>query len=389
MAKTTETAEKSTEQPAKLKPEEGTDDFLKASHEEEKEAISTDVAEFGGLFEDEPKATEDELKGVSDEPEKEQEEKEPESLKAEEKGSPAAEAKGEEKGEEKVDEGKTEGKKAEEPGKDEKPKTEKPPKGYVPTAALTEAREIIKALKEEVAGLKTQEPERKAPAKENPFKDFKVLSDAEYDELADEDPAEALRYMNKLRKYEKYESEQRREQAKATESKQRMEALISDYTEQIATEIPGIYDEESEVASEYAEFAEELGFDNPDYLNVMTDPRTLIVPHGDSQSYLLGPGVLSFLKLLKNAKEKTASVVDEKALRETIENELRPKIAEEELKKLTKKMKGAEESSYKSITDVPGSGGEVDVSSLQTWNEEDWAKLKRKDPAKARELLGG
>jgi len=344
------------------------------------------LQEFGGLFDDEAKLTEEDLTGKSEE----SEEKPP----AEEKKEPpAAEAKGLEK---KVEEEEQK----EDEKKDEEPETEKvetkdesskkPPKGFVPKEALAEARGEIRALKERINALEAApKTEKQSSKQDDTWKDFKVLSDDEYEELADDDPSEALRYMNKLRRFEKYKAEKDREEVSVKENQARMQSLIDDYANQIVEAIPGVYDEEdTSVADELVKTAEELGFDDGAYLEVMTDPRTLVIPHGQQKSYLLGPGVLGFLKVLSNAKEKMTSGVDEKKLRAEIEKELRPKIAEEELKKLTKKLKGTEKENFRSLTDVPGGGDEVETGT-KVMDEETWARLKKKDPKKAEEMLMG
>ena len=119
--------------------------------------------------------------------------------------------------------------------------------------------------------------------------------------------------------------------------------MVDEWTGKINEAIPGVYDEDSEVGSELAETAKELGFDSGEYLEIMTDPRTLVIPHGQQETFFLGPGVMGLLNVLYNAKQKISSDVNEDDLRVEIEKELEPKIVERVTKELTEKLEIPEE----------------------------------------------
>ena len=340
---------------------------LDSADVEEKKSYSAD--DFDGLFGDESKPTEEELQGIEPaEPKKE----EPQEKKEE---PPDSEAKGEEKAEEPKEE-----------VKEEEPKEpDKPPAGFVPHQALTEARNQIKALREEIQTLKERPPESVKPppsTDDSKWKDFKVLSDDEFSELVEDDPTEALKYQNKLRQFERYAEAKEQAQRQQTEAQKRTESFVREWTGKISEAVPGIYDEGSEVGRQLAVFAEEMGFDDPTYLETMTDPRTLIVPPGSNQSYVLGPGAAGLIKLLANAKKKISSAADQKKLREEITKELEPQILERVTKELTAKFKGT--AGYKSLTTVPGGGEEVTDGTILS--ETEWAKLPKE---KREKLLSG
>lgn len=327
-----------------------------------------DSMEFGGLFEDEAKPSEAELKGEEEAPKDEGTSQE--TPKEGEKGKAAdSEPAGDKKAEEK---------KEEKPA--EKKEADKPPEGFVPHGALHEERMRAKALREEVdslkaeiATLKAKPPKEEAPsADEAEWKDFKILSKEEFNELLDDDPSEAVRYQAKLSEYKDFQRSKKEAEAAKAQAEARTQSLISQWTNKIAETVPGIYDEGSEVGPKLATFAEENGFDDPSYLEAMTDPRTLIVPYGHNQTYLMGPGAAALLKFLHNAHSKLSGA-DPGKLRDEIAKELRPKIVEEVTKELTAKLKGAKAGDFTSLTSVPGSGGDVQATGPLT--EEQWSKL--------------
>jgi hypothetical protein len=350
-------------------------------------ARKADGEEFGGLFGDEEKQSEDDLKGESP-----KEDKEPEGESSQEKEEPKKEEGSEEKkaaDSEPKDEPKAEEKKEQE--KKEEPKEgDKPPKGYVPQQALTEARGQNKALKEQLNSLQAEINTLKAkpqePAQdESEWKDFKVMSKKELDDLIDEDPSEALKYQARLIEYKDWKKEKAEAEKEKAESTRRMQSMVTEWTNKIAEAVPGIYEEGSEVGVQLADFAVEMGFDDATYLEAMTDPRTLITPHGQNQSYLIGPGAAGLIKLLSNAKSKVASTADRDSLRKEIEKEIRPQIIEQVTKELTDKIKGTGKSGYKSLSSVPG-GGEDVATVGRKLTEEEWAK---KPPEEREKLLMG
>lgn len=345
--------------------------------------------EFGGLFGDEEKLTEDDLKGESP-----KEDKEPEGESSQEKEEPKKEEGSEEEkpaDSEPKDEPKAEEKKEEEKKEEPKEKApDKPPPGYVPQQALTESRGQNKALKEQISHLQAEINTLKAKPQEPTqdeaeWKDFKVKSKKELDELIDEDPSEALKYQARLIEYKDWKKEKADAEKEKAESTRRMQSMVTEWTNKIAEAVPGIYEEGSEVGVQLADFAVEMGFDDATYLEAMTDPRTLITPHGQNQSYLIGPGAAGLIKLLSNAKSKVASTADAKDLRKQIEKEIRPQIIEQVTKELTDKIKGTGKSGYKSLSSVPG-GGEDVATVGRKLTEEEWAK---KPPEEREKLLMG
>ena len=350
--------------------------------------------DFGGLFGDE-RPSEAELMG-----EEKKEDETPSTDEKEKESATPSESKEEEEKEEETEEKEQEKEEAKPKEKEEKPeekeeeKEEKPPKGYVPQQALKEARADIKALKAEIAELKSAKTAPPPSAEDNKWKDFKVLSDEDYNKLIEDDPQEALKYDRKFRKYEKYIEQKDAVQREQRDLQKKVDSLVDEWTGNIEKAIPGIYDEESDIASGLAEFAEEHGFDDPYYLEAMTDPRTIIAPPGQNQTYILGPGAAAFLKLLSNLKEKTASQSEvtpeqkkeiQKEMEKSITEKLEPKIREKVTKELTAKFKAGEAENYKSITEVPGSEAAPDKLG-KVYTEAEWAKLSQEERDK---LLGG
>lgn len=361
--------------------EEGTPELTNPEIAEKQDAAK----DFGGLFGDEERPSEAELKGEEEEKKEEPEKKEegekpqetPDQKKGEEKKAADSEPTGKEKAEDKKEE-----EKKEEP--------EKPPEGYVPKQALAEARGQNKALKDEIQSLKAEvatlkaKPQEKAAQvqDEAEWKDFKVLSSKEFNELLDEDPSEAVKYQAKLIEYREFQRQKDDAKKAQAASQQKMQDLITDWTEKIAEAVPGIYEEGSEVGSQLATFAEQHGFGDAAYLEAMTDPRTLIIPYGQDKTYLMGPGAASLLKLLSNAQKKISNADPDK-LREEIIKEHRPKIVEEVTKELTSKFKDTN-TGFRSLGKVPGGGEEI--SGPRPLSEEEWAKLP---PEKREQYLKG
>ncbi len=182
------------------------------------------------------------------------------------------------------------------------PKEDKPEEseGYAPHAALHETREM---LKEEKAARKDLEDkvdklaaEKAEPEPEMPD-GFKVLTDLEFDELVDDDPQEALRYQVKLQKYEKQQAEAKKEMGAR---QAQIDQVINQTVERIEKAVPGLYDEDNSISKDLADFAINSGFKDENYLEVMTNPSTIIIPAGTNNPYLLGDGAASLIELLHN-----------------------------------------------------------------------------------------
>lgn len=333
--------------------------------------------DLGGLFSDESRPSDADL--GKDTAEKSPAEPSPQEKKEEPKKEEKAPetAAPEPKGDEKKPEEKKVEEKKEEPGK--------PPEGYVPKQALAEARGQIKALKAEVEALKVQKPQE-APVvtdEDAKWKDFKKLSDAEYDQLVDDDPTSALKYDRKLREYDRYQDRKERLESEAKAQTKHLASLVQKSMEEIDKVYPGIYDEEKgpEIREKLASVAMESGFDNDDYLSALTNPETRIVPPGSTQSYLIGPGAKGIINLLKTLSEKNS--VEPQKLRAEITKELEPKLRETITKELLSKFKGTDKEAFRSLTQVPGSGEVLDTPKLMT--EDEWAK---KSPEEREKLLG-
>jgi len=123
---------------------------------------------------------------------------------------------------------------------EEKPKDgEKPPAGMVPIAALHEERGKRQSLQSEIQTLRSQLAARKAGLPENGEesvlpKDFKVLSDDEFTELAEDDPAAAVIYQRHLTKHV--------EQKTARESQERYEQEAINRTfDEMGKIVPGLF----------------------------------------------------------------------------------------------------------------------------------------------------
>lgn len=338
--------------------------------------------DFGGLFSDEAKPSEEELSG---------EEKKAEPSEKKEEGKPKEEPKSDTatpkpEGDKPKEEPKKEVKEEEPKKKEPDKKPDKPPEGFVPKEALAEARKQLRDLKEEVARLKAQPPpEEKAKPQPAPdekqWENFKVLSDQEYDQLVEDDPIEAQKYFHRLRKYERFQDQKERAKAEQEQSKAKFNNLVSETVKQIQEAVPGIYDQESEVASQLATFAVEHGFDDERYLDAMTNPATLIVPPGQQKSFILGPGAASLIKLLHNLRAKVAEASDPAKLKEEITKEIEPKLRETITQELVAKFKDAGTGKFKSLTEVPGSGEKPEPTS-KSRTEEEWAKLSEEEREK-------
>jgi len=327
------------------------------------------IEDFGGLFSDEARASDEQLKE-----EAKPEDKKPSEVKEEVKpDSKAAPPKPEgdlKKEPEKKEEPKKE-------AKEEKKKEEKPPEGFVRKEALAESRAKLRAVSDENARLKAQlaakPPVQEAPADESKWKNFKVKTDEELEQLIEDDPIEAQKYQAKLHKFERYQDGKREAQKEAEQSKVRFQSLVDQTVTRIKEAVPGIYDEDSEVSSQLAEFAVQHGFEDDNYLDAMTNPATLIVPPGQDKSYLLGPGAAAFIKLLHTLRAKLSTASDPAKLKEEITKELEPKLREAITTELVSKFKDAGTGKFKSLTDVPGSGDKPEKVGPLT--EEAWARL--------------
>lgn len=328
--------------------------------EENQTTDGPELQEFPPLFEDEEEHSEEELIGEPEEaPEGE-----------EEAVTPPPEGEEEEPPEKDAEEGK--------PEEEGEPKDDKPPAGYVPLAALHEERgkrqflaQEIETLKQELQFLKESPPKDQKPEEE-----FRVLSDQEFQELLEDDPAEAILYDRRLRVYEA-------EQARKLEQ-ERIEKEIVDRSAKAMLEVvPDLYDPNSTTNQELSKFAVEQGF-NEDYLPVLTDPRTKIIPPGADEPVLLGDVAVSQVKMLYNLYQKAKSS-DRAAIEKEVTDRVTKEVTDRVTKEIMAKFKASPAQEYQSLASVPGNGDEpFDITRNLTP-----AQVDKLTPAQRRVYLGG
>jgi len=130
--------------------------------------------------------------------------------------------------------------------------------------------------------------------------------------------------------------------------------------------VPDIYDENSETASQLADFAVENGFD-PDYLPLLTDPRSKIIAPDGKTKMVLGTGAASVIKLLHELKNQTPKTADD------IRSEIEQEITEQVTQKILAKMKG--DTAPMSINDLPGAPEEIRGDTILT--EAEMARMSK------------
>lgn len=188
-------------------------------------------------------------------------------------------------------------KKVEEKAVEEKAESEKPPAGYVPHAALHEEQVRGQQLAQEVNYLRQEIDALKTTSQEDDPEALKVLSDQEFDELAEDDPAEAVKYQRNLGKHLREQDAVVAKNKVQEDQYYEDQAVISQSTDRMEKIAPGIHDENSPVNRELGEFATAHGFD-PDYLAAMTSPGTLILPEGGKHAVLLGDGAAGLVGMI-------------------------------------------------------------------------------------------
>ena len=247
--------------------------------------------------------------------------------------------------------------------------TKKPPEGYVPYQALSEERTKRQALTQQLADLQAENESLKSKTSEaEKAEEFKVLNDAEFDELLEDDPREAIRYQYELQTYQ-------REQANKAAQEDIETEQINVAASMIQQIVPGIYDEGNKAGEELGDFAVEHGLD-PHFLTLLTDPRTKVMAAGSKGAVLMGEGAASVVSLLNNLRTRLS---DPDAQREAIKESLREEITAE----VMKKFKGG--SASPGVLDVPGDAGSI-PNSGQVLSEEEFARLPEAEQEK---LLAG
>jgi len=235
------------------------------------------------------------------------------------------------------------------------PQAEKTPKGFVPLAAVHEARGEIRYLKEKLQDVQNQLARKAEPIQTETevAEDFEVLTDDQFEELADDNPAQAIIYQRKLAAYEaskRAATEQARQQE---EFAVEYEAVLNASAEAMEKVAPGIFDKDQPIQKELMDFAETIGFTEDMYY--LTNPSTKIILPGETEPLLLGEQAASILGLLVNVKAKTAPQ-DTTAL----ETKLRTEITAE----LMKKFKTADPNTFRGINQVPKSDSEIPSGSF-------------------------
>lgn len=255
----------------------------------------------------------------------------------------------------------------------------KPPSGFVPHEALKEERmrrqeltQAVENLQRELAAMKAAE--QTAGSKPGDAKpagtaqsDFKVLSDEEYEALLEDDPIEAIKYDRKL---QKYQASQKEEQSRQQQSQAGIQAAYA----RVASSIPELAVEGSDLRGKLVEFAGSLGI-NQDTLTLITNPGTLIAMPNGGAPVMLGEKAAEVVEAL----HKIYTKMDASGVRTQIEKEVTERVTKELLGKLSTRA-----SEHRSIGDSPGSGEtptEIPIPNTE-------AKFARLSKADQERLLG-
>lgn len=256
----------------------------------------------------------------------------------------------------------------------------KPPDGYVPLASLHEERNARKTLAAEVERLRRElmaahEPPAQEAEKDAP--EFKILTEAEEDDLMERDIFEYQKYQRALRNYER--DQEYRQQATIAEKN-----LIAKGYQAIEEAVPGIMSEQSNINEALTRFAHERGLDSYT-LGVLTNPATKVIVPGQKQAVFLGDAAAGLVKLIHQHYTLANNSVPGRqgATREALEKELTPAIMEKVTKEVMAKLKTTQPAGYRNIGDVPGKG---DIPSSGNYTENDFRNMTEDQ---LRAALGG
>lgn len=262
---------------------------------------------------------------------------------------------------------------------------EKPPKGYVPLQALREERHARQALQEESALLlnQAQELQARLQAAENIIRtmqeegkqiprpkgveDFRELSETEFEELMEEDPAQAMKYLHQLEKH--------REQTKQiNEIKAKENAIIQQSYQMAMEQAPEIFSD-PQYHTTLIDCATEAGIPKA-YLAALTNPNTRLLLSDGVSEVILGPAAAGITLLIDRYY---------KALNNTRQQEtkLRENIKKEVAKELLQKLKT--EGGFKNLDMLSTAQGETD-NTKGMFTEETYARMS---PEQRRAALGG
>jgi len=233
-------------------------------------------------------------------------------------------------------------------------KTVEHPKGYVPVAAVQEARAEMKLLRGELKGyqMKVAELEQAAQAKQeapkvDEFQGFQVLTDDELEILGEDDPREAAAYVKKLVKYERHQAEQEATKEQRAQQEHREKVLQQVAYDRIAELVP---DQDSNAA--LSKFAVDNGL--PAEAFFITDPTTMVILPGTKIPVALNQyaaDIVAFLaNIQKGAANKGSLAIDD------IPDDLKAKIVAEASEKILSKVKTGNKP--RSVSNLPSSNRE-------------------------------
>ena len=365
------------------------------------------VEPWADLVDDLDQFSEEQLSGVDPEATEEEEAKteSEESADGKQKTAPASES--EDKSEESAETAASEDDESEE-------KEVREPEGYVKLEALHQARGENRYLKSVISQLKEDLEAKPEPIAADPelewMRDFKVLSDSELEELSEDSPMDAVKYVNRLAKYNDYQRQAGENKAKEEAARVENEILINTAFEQISHDVPGIYDQNSTVAADLADFAESIGFSEDMF--VLTNPRNTITIDGGATMPLgsIAANLVSVLHSLNQAVSEqfdggstteTTSVSGDGGSKpgmknrnnnpggvdiEAIKAELREEILGEVQKSVISKLKGQDSTGVKTLSDVQNSGNENFSEEMEVKSMEQWEKLT---PEQQQQMLSG
>ena len=262
-----------------------------------------------------------------------------------------------------------------------------PPKGFVPIKALREARSTNSFLKGQMSGLQEQIDSltnRTDSKKEDDhdIETFEEMSEKEYTDLVEDDPAKALLYMQKLNKFQHSQYAKERQSDALSAAKANEKRIMTAATEQMAEIAPGLFDEDSAVHDELVTFADTIGFS--DDMFYLTNPATQVILPGETEPLFLGDQAASMLQMLVTAKGKLASTVDK--LGDKAHKKLESKIRASVEKELLEKFKTDKDATFKSLQQISKAKDTKEFGE-SVLTDKQFTKLSEKD--QERYLSGG
>lgn len=274
---------------------------------------------------------------------------------------------------------------AQKPDADQKPE-EKPPAGFVPKQALDEERHKRQSLSSElyqakakIAELETRAAKMPAekPGQAEEFKDFKILSQQEFDELVEDDPIEAQKYQRQETRFIEHQRAKEREERSKKEFEALQNQVLQESVDEIDHVAPGIWDPKTGVSKELTDTAERFGI-SKQVASVMSNPGTIILDPKTGRQLILGSGAVEFVRLVKGISD-FAKNNDPEAMKKKLEAEIETSRAESIVRKIKNGPAGPV-----SINEAPSLNDSL-ASDYGT-DEESMARLPENT---RRKLLGG